>query len=154
MAVLQTLMTWIIKIIIGRERMNSRQDKSTGKQKRASCDTGSSIQWNTCKAKYCLKYKTIFLDFFLFFSLQYKKKTKPNSKKQKGVEVFTFVLDWTCSLQMRHFFTRGEHREHVAICPHGPNRVSLFISEHTMHSSKVSESLLIIDGLREPTWPL
>lgn len=65
-----------------------------------------------------------------------------------------FVLDWTCSLQMRHFFTRGEHKEHVAMWPHGPNRVSLFMSEHTIHSSKVSESLLIIDGLREPTWPL
>lgn len=55
---------------------------------------------------------------------------------------------------MRHFLTRGEHKEQVAICPHGPKRVSLFISEHTIHSSKVSESLLIIEGLREPTWPL
>lgn len=55
---------------------------------------------------------------------------------------------------MRHFFTRGEHKEHVAMWPQGPKRVSLFMSEHTIHSSKVSESLLIIDGLREPTWPL
>lgn len=148
MVVLQTLMTWIIKITMGRERMSSRQEMSTGKQKRAPYDIGSSIQWNICKAKYCLKYTTVFLDFFFFFHFNIKK------QKQKAVEVFTFVLDWTCSLQMRHFFTRGEHREQVAICPHGPNRVSLFISEHTMHSSKVSESLLIIDGLREPTWPL
>lgn len=55
---------------------------------------------------------------------------------------------------MRHFLTRGEHKEQVAMCPHGPKRVSLFMSEHTIHSSKVSESLLIIEGLREPTWPL
>ncbi len=27
----------------------------------------------------------------------------------------TLVLDWTCSLQMRHFLTRGEQREQVAI---------------------------------------
>lgn len=55
---------------------------------------------------------------------------------------------------MRHFLTRGEHKEQVAMCPQGPKRVSLFMSEHTIHSSKVSESLLIIEGLREPTWPL
>lgn len=82
-----------------------------------------------------------------------------NSKKNtiiiKNKKVLsTFVLDWTCSLQMRHFLTLGEHREQVAMCPHGPNKVSLFISEHTIHSSNVSESLLIIEGLREPTWPL
>lgn len=65
----------------------------------------------------------------------------------------TFVLDWTCSLQMRHFLTRGEQREQVAMCPQGPNRVSLFMSEHTMHSS--SDSMLLFrDGLRVPTWPL
>lgn len=65
----------------------------------------------------------------------------------------TLVLDWTCSLQMRHFLTRGEQREQVAIWPQGPKSVSLFISEHTMHSSRVS-LLLFRDGLREPTCPL
>lgn len=65
----------------------------------------------------------------------------------------TLVLDWTWSLQMRHFLTRGEHREQVAMCPQGPNRVSLFMSEHTIHSS--SDSMLLFrDGLRVPTWPL
>lgn len=65
----------------------------------------------------------------------------------------TLVLDWTCSLQMRHFLTRGEQREQVAICPQGPNRVSLFMSEHTIHSS--SDSMLLFwDGLRVPTWLL
>ena len=53
----------------------------------------------------------------------------------------TLVLDWTCSLQIKHFFTLGEHNEHVAICPQGPNSVSLFISEQTMHSSKESWSM-------------
>lgn len=54
---------------------------------------------------------------------------------------------------MRHFLTRGEHSEQVAMWPHGPNRVSLFMSEHTMHSS--SDSMLLFrDGLRVPTWPL
>lgn len=65
----------------------------------------------------------------------------------------TLVLDWTWSLQMRHFLTRGEQSEQVAMCPHGPNSVSRFISEQTMHSSRVS-LLLFRDGLREPTWPL
>lgn len=65
----------------------------------------------------------------------------------------TLVLDWTWSLQMRHFFTRGEQREQVAMCPQGPNSVSLFMSEHTMHSS--SDSMLLFrDGLRVPTCPL
>lgn len=65
----------------------------------------------------------------------------------------TLVLDWTCSLQMRHFLTRGEQREQVAMCPQGPNRVSLFMSEHTIHSS--SDSMLLFrDGLRVPTWLL
>lgn len=65
----------------------------------------------------------------------------------------TLVLDWTWSLQMRHFLTRGEQREQVAMCPQGPNRVSLFMSEHTIHSS--SDSMLLFrDGLRVPTWPL
>lgn len=65
----------------------------------------------------------------------------------------TLVLDWTWSLQMRHFLTRGEQREQVAMCPQGPNRVSLFMSEHTIHSS--SDSILLFrDGLRVPTWPL
>ena len=54
---------------------------------------------------------------------------------------------------MRHFFTRGEQREQVAMCPQGPNRVSLFMSEHTIHSS--SDSMLLFrDGLRVPTCPL
>lgn len=54
---------------------------------------------------------------------------------------------------MRHFFTRGEQREQVAMCPQGPNNVSLFMSEHTMHSS--SDSMLLLrDGLRVPTCPL
>lgn len=66
---------------------------------------------------------------------------------------YTLVLDWTCSLQMRHFLTRGEQREQVAIWPQGPKSVSLFISEHTIHSSRVS-LLLFRDGLREPTCPL
>lgn len=65
----------------------------------------------------------------------------------------TLVLDWTCSLQMRHFLTRGEHSEQVAMWPHGPNSVSRFMSEHTIHSSRVS-LLLFRDGLREPTCPL
>ena len=65
----------------------------------------------------------------------------------------TLVLDWTWSLQMRHFLTRGEQREQVAMCPQGPNRVSLFMSEHTIHSS--SDSMLLFrDGLRVPTCPL
>lgn len=65
----------------------------------------------------------------------------------------TLVLDCTCSLQMRHFLTRGEQREQVAMCPQGPKRVSLFMSEHTIHSS--SDSMLLFrDGLRVPTWPL
>ena len=55
----------------------------------------------------------------------------------------TFVLDCTCSLHSRHFFTLGEHREHVAMWPHGPNKVSLFKSEHTIHSSNASCSLRI-----------
>lgn len=39
------------------------------------------------------------------------------------------------------------------MCPQGPNSVSLFMSEHTMHSS--SDSMLLFrDGLRVPTWPL
>lgn len=37
--------------------------------------------------------------------------------------------------------------------PHGPNSVSRFMSEHTIHSSRVS-LLLFRDGLREPTCPL
>lgn len=65
----------------------------------------------------------------------------------------TLVLDWTCSLQMRHFLTRGEQREQVAMCPQGPNKVSLFMSEQTMHSSRDS-MLLFRDGLRVPTWTL
>lgn len=70
-----------------------------------------------------------------------------------GRGVITLVLDWTWSLQMRHFFTRGEQREQVAMCPQGPNSVSLFMSEHTMHSS--SDSMLLFrDGLRVPTCPL
>lgn len=65
----------------------------------------------------------------------------------------TLVLDWTWSLQMRHFLTRGEQREQVAMCPQGPNRVSLFMSEQTIHSS--SDSILLFrDGLRVPTWLL
>lgn len=47
----------------------------------------------------------------------------------------TFVLDWTCSLQSKHFLTLGAQREQVAMWPHGPKRVSLFMSEQTMHSS-------------------
>lgn len=70
-----------------------------------------------------------------------------------GRSGITLVLDWTWSLQMRHFFTRGEQREQVAMCPQGPNSVSLFMSEHTMHSS--SDSMLLFrDGLRVPTCPL
>lgn len=70
-----------------------------------------------------------------------------------GGDGITLVLDWTWSLQMRHFFTRGEQREQVAMCPQGPNSVSLFMSEHTMHSS--SDSMLLFrDGLRVPTCPL
>lgn len=39
------------------------------------------------------------------------------------------------------------------MCPQGPKRVSLFMSEHTIHSS--SDSMLLFrDGLRVPTWPL
>lgn len=52
----------------------------------------------------------------------------------------TLVLDCTVSLHMRHFFTRGEHREQVATWPHGPNSMSRFMSEQTMHSSNPSFS--------------
>ena len=55
--------------------------------------------------------------------------------------MLTLVLDWTCSLQRRHFFTLGEHREHVQTWPHGPNKVSRFKSEQTMHSSSASCSV-------------
>jgi hypothetical protein len=44
-------------------------------------------------------------------------------------------LDCTTSLQMRHFLTLGEQIEHVAMCQQGPNRVSRFMSEHTIQSS-------------------
>ena len=57
--------------------------------------------------------------------------------------IITFVRDWTGSLHMRHFLTRGEHREQVAMCPHGPNNVSRFMSEQTMHSSRDSGSSCI-----------
>lgn len=53
----------------------------------------------------------------------------------------TLVRDWTGSLHIRHFLTLGEHREHVAMCPHGPKSVSRFVSEHTMQSSSDSCSL-------------
>lgn len=39
------------------------------------------------------------------------------------------------------------------MCPQGPKSVSLFMSEHTIHSSRDS-MLLFKDGLRVPTWPL
>ena len=52
----------------------------------------------------------------------------------------TLVLDCTVSLHMRHFLTRGEHSEHVATWPHGPNNISRFMSEQTMHSSRPSFS--------------
>ena len=58
--------------------------------------------------------------------------------------ILTLVRDWTWSLHMRHFLTRGEHREHVAMWPHGPNRVSRFMSEHTMHSSRDSWSFSVL----------
>lgn len=76
MVVLQTLMTWIIKIMMGRERMSSRQEMSTGKRKRAPRDIGSSIKWNIWKAKYCLKYTTVFLDFFFFLPFNIKNRNK------------------------------------------------------------------------------
>lgn len=56
----------------------------------------------------------------------------------------TLCLDVTGSLHIKHFLTRGEHREQVATWPHGPNNVSLFRSEHTIHSCKDSWSLRII----------
>jgi len=59
----------------------------------------------------------------------------------------TLVRDWTGSLHSKHFLTRGEQREHVATCPHGPNRVSRLVSEQTMQSSNDSCS----GGTRFPT---
>lgn len=53
-----------------------------------------------------------------------------------------FVRDCTGSLHRRHFLTRGEHKEHVATWPQGPNSVSRFVSEHTMQSSNDSCSAL------------
>lgn len=48
---------------------------------------------------------------------------------------------------MRHFLTRGEHREQVQIWQHGPNSVSRFMSEQTIHSSKDSWSLRMMAAL-------
>jgi len=59
----------------------------------------------------------------------------------------TLVRDWTGSLHSKHFFTLGEQREHVATCPHGPNKVSRFVSEQTMQSSNDSCS----EWTRPPT---
>ena len=75
---------------------------------------------------------------------------------QVAVEVggLTLVRDCTCSLHIRHFLTRGEHREHVVMWPHGPNSVSRFMSEHTMHSSSDSWSfrVLILHRMAELLW--
>jgi len=62
-------------------------------------------------------------------------------------QLHTLVRDWTGSLHSKHFLTRGEHREQVATCPHGPNRVSRFVSEQTIQSSNDSCS----EGTRPPT---
>lgn len=87
------------------------------------------------------------------FRLYYSTTLRRTVARGEAFLCTTLVLDWTCSLQMRHFLTRGEHSEQVAMWPHGPNSVSRFMSEHTIHSSRVS-LLLFRDGLREPTCPL
>ena len=56
----------------------------------------------------------------------------------------TFVLEVTGSLQMRHFFTLAAQTEQAATWPHGANRVSLELSEHTIHSVRLS--------LPSPSW--
>lgn len=69
---------------------------------------------------------------------------------QKSYIIFlTLDRDCTGSLHIRHFFTLGEHKEHVAIWPQGPKSVSLFMSEHTIHSSSVSLSWVgdVLDGV-------
>lgn len=48
---------------------------------------------------------------------------------------------------MKHFFTLGAQSEHVAICPHGPNKVSRLLSEQTIHSVNESGSVIAVAGL-------
>lgn len=72
------------------------------------------------------------------------------ARTQKSYIIFlTLDRDCTGSLHIRHFFTLGEHKEHVAIWPQGPKSVSLFMSEHTIHSSSVSLSWVgdVLDGV-------
>ena len=64
----------------------------------------------------------------------------PDCHLKTRATFLTFVLDCTASLHMRHFLTRDEHKEHVATWPQGPNSISRFMSEQTMHSSSPSFS--------------
>lgn len=72
-------------------------------------------------------------------------------RKKSFIIILTLERDCTGSLHIRHFFTLGEHKEHVAIWPQGPKSVSLFMSEHTIHSSSVSLSWVgdVLDGVIE-----
>lgn len=93
----------------------------------------SIFQWN----------KRVILVFILFI---YKEGREEEEKKNRN-HILTLVRDCTGSLQMRHFLTRGEQREQVAMCAQGPNRVSRLRSEQTMHSSRVSWSFRIVAAL-------
>lgn len=75
--------------------------------------------------------------------------TFAHTQKKLYYSFLTLERDCTGSLHIRHFFTLGEHKEHVAIWPQGPKSVSLFMSEHTIHSSSVSLSWVgdVLDGV-------
>ncbi len=117
----------------------------------------------------CVRYLTCILHFtkaICYYSpLEWKSKAQKHHRKKGpelrsfwgnyvGFDELTFVLDCTWSLHIRHFLTLGEQREQVAIWPHGPNRVSLFISEQTMHSSSDSCSMVGMMRRLEFIWQL
>ena len=74
--------------------------------------------------------------------------TNVRRKKYQG---FTLIVELTCSLQIKHFFTRGEHIEHVAIWEQGMNKTSRGMSEQTIQLvsgiSAVAEAALFVNWL-------
>ena len=57
-------------------------------------------------------------------------------------DLVTFLRSSTYSLQIRHFLTRSEHPLQTATWAQGKNRVSLFWSEQTRHSSRACSFFL------------